>query len=428
MFNKIILDTRRAISRTHKLYYLICYIRHRVKLLILLILRIFRYANVFVMKKFLIVILLITCMTFGQNKNKSKNKLDSLIRVLKVSFSDTNYRNPDSALILVNNALPEYKDDALANAWKNHFKGTYYYLKQNADSSLHYYSKSLKDLDPLEDPFLFNENKVLLSIVYKNIGNRDQAEALLKEAESQLIGSKNTSPELWINLCRAYGAFYNQITQHDKGISYYLKALDYMDEQDDPDEKIRANLSMNLAETFHRINDSAKALSYFKETRKLCEKINFPFGVHVADQRIAQTKRNFMTEEEFDNLLVSVSFFEKINIPQKIIEGKTAIGTHYQFLEQSEKAKELYIEALVLSKKISYQTGIGNLNYELGSLYEENNLYNKAIGHYEEAFNVFQHLKEYRALRSTSERLSSLLEKNNKFKKSIFLLKCIQDN
>jgi tetratricopeptide (TPR) repeat protein len=340
------------------------------------------------MKNFIIVILLFPLTFLGQNKASTISK-DSLIKNLSKTFYQASYKNPDSALLLLKNALPNYNKDPLIQSWKNHLKGSYYYSRQNGDSALYYLDKVISTIKPEDDAYLYNESLILTAMVYKNTGKQELAYEKLKEAESILNKNLSAKSDSKINIYRALGAYYTDLPNYDKAISYFLKALKLL-ENNEKQKRNLANVNINLAEIFVQLLDFEKAKNYLETAKNICEDIAFEMGIHTCNLKLAEVAIKTEIVENFDiqNLENSIIFFEKGNLYPLEVEGYFYLGQIQNKKGNLTASKEAFLRALELSRNINYSQGIINSLRNLGLLEEDLNKNQTALKYYKEGYNI----------------------------------------
>jgi len=340
------------------------------------------------MKNFIIFILLFPLTFLGQNKASTISK-DSLIKNLSKTFYQASYKNPDSALLLLKNALPNYNKDPLIQSWKNHLKGSYYYSRQNGDSALYYLDKVISTIKPEDDAYLYNESLILTAMVYKNTGKQELAYEKLKEAESILNKNLSAKSDSKINIYRALGAYYTDLPNYDKAISYFLKALKLL-ENNEKQKRNLANVNINLAEIFVQLLDFEKAKNYLETAKNICEDIAFEMGIHTCNLKLAEVAIKTEIVENFDiqNLENSIIFFEKGNLYPLEVEGYFYLGQIQNKKGNLTASKEAFLRALELSRNINYSQGIINSLRNLGLLEEDLNKNQTALKYYKEGYNI----------------------------------------
>nr|WP_186989233.1 response regulator [Constantimarinum furrinae] len=348
----------------------------------------------------IIILVFFTGMVHSQNETKREKK-DLAIDSMRSHFKRLYFSAPDDALGFVKNAFPEYSSDDLIKAWKDHFKGTYYFNQRNADSCIFYYKKSLRNLNFEDDPMLFNENHVLLSQVY--IVKREFEEALdhLKTAENAIEHHENVANnDLKINLYRAFGNYYNDNFDSKNAIDYYLKSFELL-EKDGEKEQTTVNVLVNLGELFYQLKDYEQAYSYFMKGKELASTADFTFGYHVCAIRAADVNLNLdrATDSDKEAVLNAEEFFKGINALPYLVQAKSLRAKMLVESDEFEEAEDIFIEAIELSEMMKDVTSIMNLELRLADLYFELEQYAESKIHYLRAKELAERLKND-ALRS----------------------------
>ena len=366
--------------------------------------------------RLLFLLLIISLNSFAQSETHSKDKRQAVIDSLKVQFRDLYFKNPDAALRYVNNALPHLNNDPLIKRWKNHFKGTYYFNQQNADSCIKYYNEALKNLDFKTDPILFNESHILLSQVY--VAKRDflRAKNHLTIVEKKLEENYLDNPSLYINLYRAFGNYYNDTFESKMAIEYYLKALDLLEVNPDND-KTTVNVFVNLGELFFRLNEKDKAESYFLKGRNLAKKINFDYGYHFCNLNLIEKNlsKNYYTVENLSELQNAEEFFTKINAIPYVLRCKNLMGDIYFNRLEFKKAENTYLNALAYAKTYNDKNAILSNLINLANSYRKQGKIDVAIDNLQEALTLSEEIKDNLAKSNILYLLSNSYKMENKF-------------
>lgn len=227
------------------------------------------------------------------------------------------------------------------------------------------------------------------------------------------------------------GIYYYRLAKMDSSLMYYDQALEYYQQNDSIKQVAMANINKAMCHTYtgkyeKAIDLSLEALRGFEQEDDLlgismCNNIiaHVYFTKNRLGEAIKYTKKylsiavqiNDSSEmaSAYNNLGAIYQYslkFDSANIYfEKAIELAKANGnlvnvtnhlqnmaSNYLELEQTEKARQAYLEALSSAMKMKDTTSIGRINLNLGKLNTRIRHHDKALGHISEALQVFEAL------------------------------------
>jgi len=300
--------------------------------------------------------------------------------------------------------------------------GTYYYLVNNQDSSLHYYNQALiqrrifgdsslisgtinnianvlekqgkyykaetRYLEALS--FLNNPNSEKTARLYNNIsavnlrmGNFESALEYNLRA-SKLLGI--SSDTLAFSKCLLNrGSIYESILSHDKAIEFYDQSLSLFTTIQDDRHIAKAN--NNLGNAYLKRGNFSKAVEHFKIAYNKFTELESTTGQAASEQNLALAYK-FMGEYEESHQLLkkSLSKWKVTKNKQKLAEIYLELGTLSLRQNRVQESLDFYessLELLNFNSKIKFDlfTGLARVNERLGKLDNATKYYVQCLAH-----------------------------------------------
>ena len=227
------------------------------------------------------------------------------------------------------------------------------------------------------------------------------------------------------------GIFYYRLAKMDSSLMYYDKAARYYQQADSTKQVAMTNINKAMCYTYtgeyeKAINLSLEALRGFEQENDLrgvsmCNNIiaNVYFSRNKLDEAIKYTKRYLniaikikdTTEmaSAYNNLgaiyqyslkfdSANVYFNKAIGLARangnlvNVTNHLQNMASNYLELEQTEKARQAYKEALAAALEMKDTTSIGRINLNLGKLNTRIQNHDKAVKHISKALEIFKML------------------------------------
>lgn len=344
-----------------------------------------------------------------------KSKVDSLLTLLKTDKPDTNkvrhlnalgwllmYQNPDTAIVLSNQALgiitpvpsqefTSAKDrlegkeirSLRANTLCN--LGTYYWVKADYLHALGYYLKALKIDEELK-------NKKGIARCLGNIGNVYWNQADYSKASDYYFKALKMEEELKdkngiANQLGNLGMVFDKQADYPKALEYYFKALKIKEEIGNKNG--RENTLGNIGIAYHTIGDYPKALNYYFKSLILAKELGDNNG-------IARNLTNIgaVYKERGDFLMALDYFFKALEMAEELgnknlIAGLFGnIGSLYTTTGKFKEAEHYLKRAIALNDSIGANDML-RLGYEsISQLYDTTGRNKLALINYKKAITL----------------------------------------
>ena len=338
--------------------------------------------------------------------------IDSLLNLIKTDKADTNkvkhlntlgwtvmYQNPDTAIILGNQALKiitpvssiefnsgiegtEEKEIKSLRAQTLGNLGVYYFIKSDYLQALDYYNKALTIGEEMH-------NKSRIVALLSNIGNvytyqGDYPKAFdyyfraLKIAEE--IGHKNGIKDILANL----GSIYQMQGDFSKALEYTFKSLKL--EEELGNKNGIAITYGNIGNIYQGQKEYAKALYYDTKSLKMSEELGDKEGVGLS---LGSLGNAYLDQKNYP--LALDYYFKALKIIEELGDKNTAsqlLGNIGNLFITTGKFKDA---ELFIKRKINIDNSIGALNNlldgeeYLSRLYDTTGRYKDALIHYKKA-------------------------------------------
>ena len=148
------------------------------------------------------------------------------------------------------------------------------------------------------------------------------------------------------------GAFYKDINQYDKALSYYEQSLKISRELDNS-AMIATNLN-NIGNVYASLGKSDTALSYYQQTLDMEKRLNRPHKTAITLNNIGMEYfRLGQYEQALNYLREALKIEKKLNNPHNIAARLNNIGAVYLRQKKYREAEEVFVERKSLQSKIT---------------------------------------------------------------------------
>jgi tetratricopeptide (TPR) repeat protein len=175
---------------------------------------------------------------------------------------------------------------------------------------------------------------------------------------------------------RVIGIGYGYLSEPEKSLDYYLKALSYFQTSKNQDGLAKVN--NNIGNLYHE-SDYEKSIEYFTESLEIANKVkdeDLIAGIYLNLGNIYYRKKNFTKALEFYNK--SNDLFVKLGNTVNIIQCLQNKGVVYYNLNQLDIAQQLLLEANKQAKEKDLNAAVASINLTLTSLFEQKNQFAEA--------------------------------------------------
>ena len=327
------------------------------------------------------IFILVSCFSQAQ-----QNKIDSLLRLLKNTKTDTAIVNT------LNDICGLYIDF-----------GDY-------ELTLQYAKKAQELAEKLN-------YKKGIADVYNNIGSAyniqgNYSEALinflkaLKLAEE--IGYKKASLNSYNNI----GNLYRYKNNYGKALEFYFKALKINTELGD--RMLEATNLSNIGIIFGLQGDKKKALEHYFKSLKIRIEIGDNRGVAACYNNIGL---NYMNQGKdklaLENFLKALEITNQFGFKQVQAITQDNIGIIYLRLNQVKEANCFLNQSLIISKEIGYKNGIEEAYSSLAELFEKKGDYQQAYKYHK----LYSNIKDTLLNEQSSKQIAEMNTKYDSEKK-----------
>ncbi|XP_047143289.1 uncharacterized protein LOC105846068 isoform X1 [Hydra vulgaris] len=272
--------------------------------------------------------------------------------------------------------------------------------------------------------------KRTLQKIYIEFGNKRQAIIHLKDCLkiSELICNKNLYRDVLVNL----GDLYKFSKKYDKAISYYNKALEFTEHEDD-----RAGIFNNMGIVYHDIKEFDKAIELHSKSLNIF-KLHCPNSINLG---IAITYINLANcyngKKEYKN---AISHYNKsFKIIKNLFKGEphfitidllNNMGVIYNNLGQFDKAVECLTKGLKLQRTIHKDEpspAISDCLFNLGNIHNNMQKFDQAIEYYKESLKILKVIHKNYPFPPIRDCLFNLALTYKKIQKLGEVIKCLTE-
>lgn len=296
-----------------------------------------------------------------------QGKIDSLITLLKKDKEDTTkvnhlnalgkeliYSNPDSAILLVTQALNLSEKQNWKKGIANSciWLGWCEYGKGNYQKALDYDYRALKTGEVID-------NKKIISSALGNIGLVYQEQGDYPKALDYYLKALKIAKEMGdkTGIVRCFGSIGNVYLKrgdYPKAVDYYFKALKIGEELGDKN-RIAIQLG-NIGLVYFNQGDYQKALDYYFKALKIAEELGGKKGIafqlgNIGSVYTAQKK--YAKAEKY--LLDGLRLTQEIGVQNEERQFEEALSTLYEKTGKEKLALEHYKKSMVLKDTLFSQ-------------------------------------------------------------------------
>ncbi|WP_160129384.1 tetratricopeptide repeat-containing sensor histidine kinase [Kordia antarctica] len=254
-----------------------------------------------------------------------------------------------------------------------------------------------------------------LGKIAKIQGHKIDAETYFLQALS--IAKKNN---LQHEIARGYnelGIFYEKENKIVAAIDAFLSSSESFEAQDNL--KAAAKATANLGDLYKEIEAYPEALEYYLKSLAFSEKIADSLGlarIYLKLATLDKHRENYV--EMLENALKAKQLFVKLERPKDVFNSNLEIGRAYDYLDQDEKSKEVYLETLKLIPEYKIKDA-SSLYHNLATLYKENGRIDSALYYYQKAQKVFIEKNDTKELSTSYNNLGNLYLELGNYKESL---------
>jgi len=299
--------------------------------------------------------------------------------------------------------IEKYADELLAYAKdKNSIKGiahAYMYKgfaktnEQAFDKAIKNYEISLANFLKLEDYQEVTKVQKVIYLRYKALGNIEQTDIAFKEYERfvEKVDDNYHWGDLFMQKAER-AAINGKINKMEEFAQEALKRYEFLGEDYDFN---RAMVLANIANTFLDSNPS-KSIEYLAKAKLLAKSYeNVPkFLAYVIGLQATANQLIGNYETAIALSFEEIALFDSLQFPNSIVEAKGNLGNLYTDLNEQEKAKEIYEDALLLAQEVGFLRGQITSFAFLAELYQNQEDYKKAILYYEKSNSIADSVQE----------------------------------
>ncbi len=355
-------------------------------------------------------LIILNTLCLAQNTN-----VDSLLTLLKKDKDDTSkvrhlnalglilmYQNPDTAVLLANQALKiitpvssaeftSTKDAAGDNrvmflrSCTFSTLGSCYYFKADYLQSLDYHLKSLKIREEINDKEGIAVSLCNIGNIYSSEGNYSKAfEFYFKTLKiDEELNDKNGIARALGNI----GLVFSDQKDYPKALDYYFRALEIKEKQGN--KTGISNTLGNIGIVYYELKDYQKALKYYFKALKIAEEIGYKNGI-ASD--IGNIGTVYDDMKDYPNALKY--YFEALKLTEELGDksGMAAnlgdIGALYTSIGKFKEAEFYIKKSIVIDDSIGSLDGLMHDEEALSQLYDTTNRYRQALIHYKKSISL----------------------------------------
>lgn len=309
-----------------------------------------------------LLIIIVLPLLFSPHSKAQSSEMDSLRSVLASASSDTarfrliaelanewSKSHPDSALLMINAALPQAQDMSAKSSELAllHTKGLIYSRRLQKDSAILLLIEAEKLASALNDQKKIAQILRDIGWNYNDINQKSLAIDYLKRALA--IAKKLKDGELQFVILNNLGSVFSYQTQYDSADHYLNKSLELQRKLGNKQKQ--AGVFRNLGNNAARSADLEKAMNYYEQALLIMQEIDDKKGESIIYRMI---------------------------------------GFSYSVYGYFPQALEHYQKALTVLEELGNQPDIAHVQQSLGEIYTSMEDFTQAMEYYERAFAIWE--------------------------------------
>lgn len=335
-------------------------------------------------------------------------RLDAFTKYIVLEYL---YSNPDSALILIDDAI-EFAHDRNQREFEAKsikIKGATYYMMSNIPPALENYNKALKINREIGDEV--GEASVLNNIGLAYLMRGEFDPALTHFSSSLDLYMKHNELDGKADVLANIAIIYLQQGETKKGLDYYEQSLEILEKVDD--KKGIATALANLADTYRDLGEYEKSNEYSLRSLRINQELGDQYGEATALMSIG---RDYRSQKQYDE---AVQYFERalelreqISDLQGVSSTLTSLASVQDSLGNYYESIDLNLSALEIADSIGARADAQHIMQRLYSTY-------KTIGEYDKALEMHEMSTELRDSLFNDEKSKELLKKEYAFEANL---------
>ena len=315
--------------------------------------------------------------------------VEELVDVNEQLFVAYLYTSPDSADLYRKKirAISSKSNYADGKYLYQSLSGRYHFAKSDIDSAFYHIEKASKIAEELQ-------NKSYLADCYKKIGviyNIRRNDSLSKKyAQLALFNAKQT--EDWRTLSSIYILLGNQhfeIAEYPEALTYYLKLDSIYTSQNELDKSLAAAYT-NIGMIYSELRNP-EAVPYIEKSIDIYRTLGLEEGVHYGELALG-THYDLLQENEkaIEHLLKAEEYYESYGDLRILGSIYGRLGETYLEINDFANAENYLLKAYGLPESSGRGVHKVTNQINLGDLYWHKKQYQKAIVHFKEALALIE--------------------------------------
>lgn len=203
-----------------------------------------------------------------------------------------------------------------------------------------------------------------------------------------------------------------------KSIKNYLKAVEYIDENEYPQKKAEVLKTIGLV--YIDLGEIVKSIEYLKKSVQILEKLNKAKEIADIYNTLGTTYNRIRDlDKALDYYLKSIRIFQDLQDYSSIVGININIGYVFSSLHNFDKSKKYLERSLEMSKKFNNQKAEVCSLVGLGITYVEQKKYNHGLEYFQNALSLANQMKDYRMQISILNNIGVSYEKIKQYRKSL---------
>ncbi|MDV7104925.1 tetratricopeptide repeat-containing diguanylate cyclase [Vibrio sp. TH_r3] len=215
------------------------------------------------------------------------------------------------------------------------------------------------------------QHYVTASVIYKKLDDNRLTEVTKKiDQLLPLAKELGKSSDIALLLAAKSDEQY-QLKQYNLAVVLYLRAVNYLLEQDAPFLKKQLGVTYtSLAQSYKRLNSRVQTAWYYKQALAVFRQLDNKKYIARTLNTLAEAERkleNYLSSLDYS--VESIELHKQINDPVGHAKALTGAGIIYRYIELYEKSLNYMYEAHQFYKKANMISDVGKTSNQMGLIY-----------------------------------------------------------
>lgn len=244
----------------------------------------------------------------------------------------------------------------------------------------------------------------------------DYQQALLKFHESLKLSGRNRNDPLLFNNYLQIGAVYHETDSLQKALSWYIKALQFLENvQDDPEQRISLLNKMGILHC--KMADHRQELQYFRNALHISTELDKNVAMAQSYQNVGVAHFHADKPDSASYYFEkSARLYHALGLRYKLALISNNLGATYVHQKKYDAALKAYQEAITIYKEFGNLGSQGNTLHNIAEVYQLMGQHDKALNYLFESVKIADSTQNNRLRYTNYEAIAKIYYKKENYK------------